>query len=45
MYRAGKVLGLTIPDKDLRWNEEKVHYDFGDVDWDEFWKVVNGDGP
>ena len=40
-----KVLGLTIPDKDLKWNEEKKHYDFGEINWDEFWKVVNGDGP
>ncbi len=40
-----KVLGLSIPDKDLKWNEEKKHYDFGEINWDEFWKVVNGDGP
>jgi ring-1,2-phenylacetyl-CoA epoxidase subunit PaaA len=39
------VLGLTIPDPDLKWNEEKGHYDFGAIDWDEFWKVVKGDGP
>lgn len=40
-----KILGLTIPDKDLRWNEEKMHYDFGEINWDEFWQVVNGNGP
>jgi ring-1,2-phenylacetyl-CoA epoxidase subunit PaaA len=40
-----KVLGLTIPDKDLKWNEEKKHYDFGEINWDEFWNVVNGNGP
>ncbi len=40
-----KVLGLTIPDKDLKWNEEKMHYDFGEINWDEFWQVVNGNGP
>ena len=40
-----KILGLTIPDPDLKWNEEKKHYDFGEINWDEFWKVVNGDGP
>lgn len=40
-----KVLGLTIPDKDLKWNEEKGHYDFGDINWDEFWNVVKGNGP
>ena len=37
--------GLTIPDPDLRWNEEAGHYDFGEIDWDEFWAVVSGDGP
>ena len=40
-----KILGLIIPDPDLKWNEEKKHYDFGEINWDEFWKVVNGDGP
>ncbi len=37
--------GLTVPDPDLRWNEERGHYDFGAIDWDEFWTVVTGDGP
>jgi len=37
-------LGLTIPDPDLNWNEERGHYDFGEIDWDEFWQVVSGDG-
>lgn len=40
-----QVLGLTIPDPELRWNEERGHYDFGPIDWDEFWNVVNGNGP
>jgi ring-1,2-phenylacetyl-CoA epoxidase subunit PaaA len=40
-----KVLGLQIPDPDLRWNEERGHYDFGPINWDEFWNVVNGNGP
>jgi len=40
-----ELLGLTIPDKDLKWNEEKGHYDFGAIDWDEFWNVVKGNGP
>ena len=40
-----KVLGLTIPDPDLKWNEKKMHYDFGEINWDEFWNVVNGNGP
>ncbi len=38
-------LGLTIPDPDLKWNEEAGHYDFGPIDWDEFWTVVKGNGP
>lgn len=38
-------LGLRIPDPDLAWNDERGHYDFGAIDWDEFWKVVRGDGP
>jgi ring-1,2-phenylacetyl-CoA epoxidase subunit PaaA len=29
----------------LKWNAEKGHYDFGPIDWNEFWKVVNGNGP
>lgn len=40
-----KFLGLTVPDPDLRWNEERGHYDFGAIDWDEFWNVVKGNGP
>ncbi len=40
-----EYLGLTIPDPDLRWNEERGHYDFGPIDWDEFWQVVKGHGP
>jgi ring-1,2-phenylacetyl-CoA epoxidase subunit PaaA len=40
-----EVLGLTLPDPELRWNEERGHYDFGPIDWDEFWAVVRGDGP
>jgi ring-1,2-phenylacetyl-CoA epoxidase subunit PaaA len=38
-------LGLTIPDSDLKWDEEKGHYDFGEINWDEFWNVVKGNGP
>lgn len=37
-------LGLTIPDPDIKWNEETQHYDFGEIDWAEFWQVVRGDG-
>lgn len=39
------LLGLTIPDTNLRWNEERQSYDIGDIDWDEFWAVVKGNGP
>lgn len=39
-----EYLGLTIPDPDLKWNEERGHYDFGAIDWDEFWRVVKGGG-
>jgi ring-1,2-phenylacetyl-CoA epoxidase subunit PaaA len=38
-------LGLTIPDPELRWNAKRGHHDFGEIDWDEFWKVVKGFGP
>ena len=38
-------LGVTLPDSELRWNEERGHYDFGPVDWDEFTSVIAGNGP
>jgi len=38
-------LGVTLPDPELRWNEQRGHYDFGAVDWDEFMAVVKGNGP
>jgi ring-1,2-phenylacetyl-CoA epoxidase subunit PaaA len=40
-----KVLNMTLPDKDLKWNAERQHYDFGEIDWNEFWNVVKGNGP
>ena len=40
----GEYLGLTFPDPDLKWSEDRGHYDFGDIDWDEFWRVVKGGG-
>lgn len=43
--QQAEVIGLTIPDPDLKWNEEKGHYDFGEINWDEFWNVVKGNGP
>ena len=36
--------GLTIPDPALTWNETSGHYDFGEIDWDEFDRVVAGNG-
>lgn len=38
-------LGLRIPDVDLRWNEETQHYEIGAIDWEEFYRVIRGDGP
>lgn len=40
-----KILGLQVPDKDIKWNEERGHYDHGKINWDEFWNVVKGNGP
>ena len=40
-----KVLGMTLPDSKLKWNEKTKHYDFGEINWDEFWNVVKGNGP
>lgn len=40
-----KVLGMTLPDPDLKWNEARKHYDFGEINWEEFWNVVKGNGP
>jgi ring-1,2-phenylacetyl-CoA epoxidase subunit PaaA len=40
-----QALGVTLPDPDLRWNPDRQHYDFGAVDWDEFKRVVSGNGP
>ncbi len=37
--------GLTIPDKDLKFNEATDHWEIGPIDWDEFWRVVKGNGP
>ncbi len=40
-----EFLGLSIPDPDLRWNEERGQYDFGAIDWSEFYNVLKGNGP
>lgn len=40
-----RILGLTLPDADLKWNEARGHYDFGAIDWEEFYRVLKGGGP
>ena len=40
-----KYLGLTVPDPELRWNEEKGGHDFSEPDWNEFYDVLAGNGP
>jgi len=40
-----KVLGMSLPDPDLKWNNETTHYDFSEINWEEFWNVVKGNGP
>ena len=40
-----KVLGVSLPDPALKWNESRQSYDHGPIDWSEFWAVVGGDGP
>jgi ring-1,2-phenylacetyl-CoA epoxidase subunit PaaA len=39
-----EVLGITLPDPELKWNEERGHYDFGELNWDEFYEVLAGRG-
>ena len=40
-----KLLGMTLPDPALKWNEARKHYDFGEINWDELCQVVKGNGP
>ncbi len=40
-----KILGMGLPDKDLNWNAETGHYDFGEINWEEFYEVLKGNGP
>jgi ring-1,2-phenylacetyl-CoA epoxidase subunit PaaA len=40
-----KILGMQLPDADLKWNEDRQHYDFGPIDWTEFNNVIKGNGP
>lgn len=43
--KQAEFIGLTIPDPHLKWNEERQHYDFGPINWEEFYQVINGNGP
>lgn len=40
-----ELLGLKIPDDNLKFNAETGHYEFSEINWDEFWQVVKGNGP
>ena len=40
-----QILGVTLPDPELKWNEARGAHDHGTIDWDEFWRVIAGDGP
>ncbi|MEO7549454.1 MAG: Phenylacetic acid catabolic protein, partial [Ramlibacter sp.] len=40
-----KIMGVTLPDPDLKWNEQRHQHDYGAIDLDEFWATVNGNGP
>jgi ring-1,2-phenylacetyl-CoA epoxidase subunit PaaA len=40
-----KVLGMKLPDEKLKWNPDTRHYEWGEINWDEFWAVVKGNGP
>jgi ring-1,2-phenylacetyl-CoA epoxidase subunit PaaA len=40
-----ELLGCTAPDPALKWNEARGHYDFGEIQWDEFYEVIKGNGP
>lgn len=40
-----EYLGIKLPDDKLKWNADRGHYDFGEINWEEFWEVVNGNGP
>ncbi|NUO03721.1 MAG: phenylacetate-CoA oxygenase subunit PaaI, partial [Saprospiraceae bacterium] len=43
--QQAEVIGLTVPDPDLKWNEAKQGYDHGEINWAEFKRVINGAGP
>jgi ring-1,2-phenylacetyl-CoA epoxidase subunit PaaA len=43
--QQAEVLGVALPDPELKWNEARGHWDHGPIDWDEFRRVVSGEGP
>ena len=43
--QQAEFIGLTIPDPDLKWNEEKGQHDWGEINWEEFFNVIKGNGP
>ena len=43
--QQAEVIGLTVPDPELKWNEAKEGYDHGEINWEEFQRVINGNGP
>jgi len=40
-----KKVNLTLPDPDLKYDEETGNWNYGEIDWDEFWQVIRGNGP
>ena len=42
--KQAEFLGVNLPDIKLKWNEERKHYDFGEIDWEEFKMVISGKG-
>ncbi|MFM1746023.1 MAG: hypothetical protein RLZZ630_1960 [Bacteroidota bacterium] len=40
-----EAIGLTVPDEKLKWNPQTRHYEFGEINWDEFNQVISGNGP
>lgn len=43
--QQAEVIGLTVPDPDLKWDEKTGHYKYGPINWEEFYNVINGNGP
>jgi len=40
-----QAINVTLPDPELKYNKETKHWEFGEIDWDEFWNVIKGNGP